>query len=191
MSEELAVALKILLLILKVLGWTVAGILALVILILLIVLFVPIRYRVKAAGRKPDITAQGKVTWLLHIVSVAVSFDPENKLDYGARIFGIKVFPKPEKPDKKTGAQTDTPETDDGPSDETEPVTEQKETAEPVSAETMQAEAPEAITEHPQAVTTDDEPEAEPSATEDDVIDPDTLDDGEPELSEKLSLIHI
>ena len=48
----------------------------LILVILLLVLFVPVRYKL-TARRKPEeepIAAEVKVTWLLHIISVAFSY---------------------------------------------------------------------------------------------------------------------
>lgn len=69
--------LHILLLILKIIGILLAVIVGVVLLAVLCVLFVPVRYRIKAEGRlggEPPFLAEIKVTWLLHIVNMAFSY---------------------------------------------------------------------------------------------------------------------
>ncbi len=83
----------ILLVTLKVLGILLAITLGLIVSLVLIVLFVPIRY--KADINNTNVVA--KVTWLLHLVSIKVEFI-EMKLKYKIKIFGIPLnFDKKEK----------------------------------------------------------------------------------------------
>lgn len=92
--------LHILLLILKIIGITLLVILLILITLLLLILFVPIRYRIK--GRKyEDIMLQGKVTWLLHVISVTATYQEGILLII--KIFGITVYNsiKKEERDKK------------------------------------------------------------------------------------------
>ena len=86
----LAVIGKILLIILKVLGWTVAGILGLILLILLLVFFFPILYKVEASGESQtkDYQARVRVHTLLRLVSADVRFQ-DKKLEGVLRIAWI------------------------------------------------------------------------------------------------------
>lgn len=79
--------LQILLLILKIIGIFLAVLFGLLILILCIVLFVPIRYQGKASfeGDIDSAKARGEVTWLLRLVGVTVQFR-ERKLKWKVRV---------------------------------------------------------------------------------------------------------
>ena len=83
-----------LLAILKFLGILLFFCLGLILAILLLVLFVPVRYKL-TARRKPEedgtpITAEVKITWLLHILNVAFSYP---KAAYvRVRLFCFTVF---------------------------------------------------------------------------------------------------
>ena len=72
-----------------------AGILLLFVLILLLavltlLLIVPFRYRLEGAYHE-KLTLQGRVTWLLHFVSVRASYD--GTLTYGLKLAGISFEP--------------------------------------------------------------------------------------------------
>lgn len=88
--------LSVLLLILKIIGITIAVILGLLLLLVLIVLFVAVKYKGIAVKQGDDIRAGFKVTWLFHIVSVKVTFE-DKELRYFVKIFGIQIMPKKEK----------------------------------------------------------------------------------------------
>lgn len=76
-----------LLAVLKFLGWTFLGLLLFLLAALLLVLFVPVRYHVLAQNecsteqnqKKPAAKLQLrlKATWLLHLMSVTVSYGPQ------------------------------------------------------------------------------------------------------------------
>ena len=77
--------------ILKWIGILLLGILGLILAILLILLLVPVRYRVQGT-RSPEgglMTARGKVSWLLSIL--AVTFSYEQEFSWKVRIFGIPL----------------------------------------------------------------------------------------------------
>ena len=80
----------ILLAVLKILGIILLVILGLVLLVLMLVLFVPICYRIKAVHNESETTADAKISFL--VVKVKAHFDKVNKLDYGAWILFFKVF---------------------------------------------------------------------------------------------------
>ena len=84
------------LLILRIIGIVLISLISLVIVLLAIVLFVPVRYRISADRPLNDeLTAKANVSFLLHIISATVGYDRD--IDYGIRIFGIKVYPKKKK----------------------------------------------------------------------------------------------
>ena len=79
--------LHILLIILKIIGIIIAVILGLVLLLLLILLSVPVRYRLDASmpGEIKESSAYGRVTWLLRLIRIDVSFE-EQELKWRVRI---------------------------------------------------------------------------------------------------------
>lgn len=89
----------IILIILKIIGITLLAVLGLVLLIIALVLFVPIRYMVtadKENGEKKPIEADAAVNWLFHIVSVIYKYD-EAKTGLQIRICGIRLKSAEEK----------------------------------------------------------------------------------------------
>lgn len=98
--------LHIILLILKIIGIGLLCLLGLVLLFALLVLFVPVRYKVRGSYLDKTIKASGQITWLCHAVSVLGIYDggaKENKGNLKVRLFGIPVVDtaKPEKEEKK------------------------------------------------------------------------------------------
>ena len=89
--------LGILLTILKILGIIILVLLLLILTVILLLLFVPFRYKVHADKVGWDLNAGGNVSWLLHMVSVDVSYGIRES-GYGGgltkdiRIFGISIF---------------------------------------------------------------------------------------------------
>jgi len=79
---------SVLLIILKIIGITLLIIIGLILLMLLLVLFVPVRYRFKGSYNEKFL-CKGKITWLLHLVSVAI--DVEEKAVVSIRILGIPL----------------------------------------------------------------------------------------------------
>ncbi len=81
--------------VLKIIGFVLAGIAALVLLILLLVLFVPIRYDIKASYGPDEkvLKVSGKVSYLLHLIRASVSL-VGTQLDYSVMIAWIKLFSK-------------------------------------------------------------------------------------------------
>lgn len=99
-------SMAIFLTVLKIIGITLLVILSLILLVLLLVLFVPIRYRVYVNKDKEkeikDIEADVRITWLLHLINILITY--KNKLFYRVRItlFTIKSSePKPKKQKKE------------------------------------------------------------------------------------------
>ena len=89
---------SILLLILKIIGFTVLALLALILVLIIIILFVPIHYIIRA--RKEEVT-EGKVHiyWILHIVSTKIVIG--EKTNIILRIFGIPIYNKLKKDAKE------------------------------------------------------------------------------------------
>lgn len=90
--------LQIILLVLKIIGIILLCILGLLILAVLMVLFVPVRYRA-IVHYHDDLVAKGKISWLLHIISLTVSYE-NGELQKIIRIFGIKYKKRERKPKK-------------------------------------------------------------------------------------------
>lgn len=81
--------LSILLFILKIIGITVASILGIILLLICLILFVPIRYRV-IAKKDAELYALIKVSWLLRLLYIRVEYVNE-QLSYVLRVFGFRI----------------------------------------------------------------------------------------------------
>ena len=79
---------SVLLTLLKIIGIVLLSLLGILFVLLLIVLFVPVRYRIKGYY-KDEFICHGKITWLLHLLSVSIDFDKE--LVTSIRVFGIDI----------------------------------------------------------------------------------------------------
>lgn len=105
--------LHIILLILKIIGITLLCIIGLILLLTLVVLFVPVRYKA-ALKYNDDLNLKAKVTWLLHLLSVTVTY-PDEKLHFTVKIFGIRIIdnnrPPRQKKEKKQKEQPKITET--------------------------------------------------------------------------------
>lgn len=96
--------LHIILLILKIIGIIIAVILGLAVALLLIVLFVPVRYVIDAGCHDKKLKAHVKVTWIMHIFRGVISYDEELVYSIKALWFNIyssDVESKKEKRPKK------------------------------------------------------------------------------------------
>lgn len=97
------------LMILKVIGWILLGVLGLLIGVLLLVLFVPVRYRF-AVSKYETVRGQIRITWLLHMFSAAFTYEEEFHTDI--RFFGRNLFREEEEPaDAKESIEQGTRET--------------------------------------------------------------------------------
>lgn len=74
--------------ILKIIGFVLAGIVGLALLIILLVLFAPIRYKLNAAGENAEIEGSVKASWLLGLFKALVDYK-EKRLSYCVKIAGI------------------------------------------------------------------------------------------------------
>ena len=94
---------QILLLILKIIGITILAVLGLILLILALVLFVPVFYKVRIIHNPKETKITGKVSFLWPVIIVVVQY--LKKLSYKVKLFGISLLdsekPKKEKPPKK------------------------------------------------------------------------------------------
>ncbi|MCR5526973.1 MAG: DUF2953 domain-containing protein [Lachnospiraceae bacterium] len=88
----------ILLTILKVIGIALLCVLGLLILAILAVLFVPVRYQIKFDFDREEsrYNADVSITWFLHILKAYLTYSSSDSggIDYGAKLFGRKVYPK-------------------------------------------------------------------------------------------------
>ena len=105
--------------VLKIIGITLLIILAVLLVIILLVLFVPIFYRLDAHVPETDldegfdvqkVNAAVKFSWLLFVIRGGISFPKEN--EFTVRVFGFKVLPKKEKPEKEENGKTKEKDTD-------------------------------------------------------------------------------
>lgn len=78
--------------VLKIIGIVLACIIGIVLLLICLVLFVPVRYRINAEKEDPeaDPVAFARASFLLHILSAKVIY--EKKLEIIVRIFGFRLF---------------------------------------------------------------------------------------------------
>lgn len=87
------------LVVLKILGLILLFVLGLLLVLILIVALVPVRYRF-FCEKYDKAKAKFKVSWLLHIVTISVSYEDE-KLVRSARLFGIVIWGDGKKTFKK------------------------------------------------------------------------------------------
>ena len=78
--------------ILKIIGILMLAVVGLLFAVMLLVLLVPVRYRLKASvlEKNPDVDV--RITWLLHLLSVRVRYHPKGgPFDLAVRILGIRL----------------------------------------------------------------------------------------------------
>ena len=113
---------SVFLLILKIIGIILAVIIGLILTAVLLVVFVPLRYKLNAAV-DGQFEGGARVTWLLHLISAVFSFR-DKEMSYAVRVLGIRLLsseksgkeepektaelPAPEKPTKKSAPEKDT-----------------------------------------------------------------------------------
>ncbi len=92
---------------LKILGIILLCVIGFILILLLLILFVPVRYRIDSLIPRTDlekgfdvekIYAKVSFSWLLHILSGGIVY-PENK-QFEVRLFGIRIFPLRKKKEK-------------------------------------------------------------------------------------------
>lgn len=84
----MAVFLKVL----SIIGLVLLGILALVVFLLLLLLFVPVRYKADGSFKDNRLSAKAKASWLLHILSFSYVYGKEEPV--AIRVFGIRLRKK-------------------------------------------------------------------------------------------------
>ena len=99
--------LHIILLILKIIGIIIAVILGLAVALLLIVLFVPVRYVIDAGCHDKKLKAHVKVTWIMHIFRGVISYDEELFYSIKALWFNICSSDAESKKEKRPKKNTE------------------------------------------------------------------------------------
>ncbi len=94
----------IVLLILKIIGAILGGLIGLALSLVLLVLFVPVRYQVNVIS-VGDVYAKVRVHWLLHILHLTVVYE-EKKTKLKLRIFGIPFKQNKEKKERKVAKKS-------------------------------------------------------------------------------------
>ena len=83
--------LQILFLIIKIIGIILAVLLGLALLILLLVLFVPVRYQAYGIRSSRECRAEGRVSWLLRLLSIPFSFQ-DGELEIKVKLLGFTIL---------------------------------------------------------------------------------------------------
>lgn len=91
--------LTVVLTILKWIGITILVLLGILIFLLCLVLFVPIRYNADGFY-KDSYRVRARISWLLHIVSFSLDYEKEQPFHMKLRVFGIPIFDNLKKKDK-------------------------------------------------------------------------------------------
>lgn len=92
--------LTVVLTILKWIGITILALLGILIFLLCLVLFVPIRYHADGFY-KDSYRVRARISWLLHIVSFSLDYEKDQPFHMKLRVFGIPIFDNLKKKDKK------------------------------------------------------------------------------------------
>ncbi len=127
--------LNVILLILKIIGIVLLCILGFLVLVLCVILFVPVRYRLTARKNEEpeELFAQAKITWLLHIVSISAFFQ-DGEFQTILRLFGIRLHlgerkKKARKNEKETKSESRKVTLHDSDSEEIELIEKQPDTS--------------------------------------------------------------
>ena len=100
----------ILFLILKIIGWILLLLLAILLLLILTILFHPVKYRLSAKGENTldTLVADGKVSWLFHLISGSASYE-HGELKWKLRL-AWKKFDSSEEEQNETSEKSVAPE---------------------------------------------------------------------------------
>lgn len=101
--------LHIILALLKIIGILLVTILGLILLAVLLVLFVPVRYRVSFLRKKEELSAGGEVSWLFRLVLVKVQYEKGKDLDREVYLVGIPVLKMMEKRKRRAAERAAAP----------------------------------------------------------------------------------
>lgn len=130
--------------ILKIIGFILLGIIGLVLLIAGLVLFVPIRYKVRGVKNDNELYAKGEISWLLKLIAINVYIDKSGE-KHGIRVAFLH-FPREDKEGKAVetpNEETQEPEEQDKNQEKETPLIDVKEdsVAEEKTEETSEAES--------------------------------------------------
>ena len=102
----------VLLTVLKIIGIVLLCIIGLLLVLVCLILFVPIRYRIEADRSDPDMSFTGSATgsFLLHILTARATYD--EKFDFCIKVFGIRIKKRSHK-EETPKIQDDQPEAKD------------------------------------------------------------------------------
>lgn len=89
----------IFLLVLKIIGFVLLGVLALILLLILEALFVPFCYRVKGNNKDANVWVKGRISWLFSLFRLNILFE-DNKLSLKAYFLFFKVMDSDKKSSK-------------------------------------------------------------------------------------------
>lgn len=81
----------VILLILKIIGWVLLVSLGLIVVLLLCILFVPIRYRLDGSYLNEKIFVLGKISWMFPVLGIKIGLDEKNKPWIRFRLLGFDV----------------------------------------------------------------------------------------------------
>lgn len=100
--------LGILLTILKIIGIILLVLIGLILTVVAVILLVPIRYRGEGARKEKVLSGSVKITWLLHMLSIDVSYSAGSSggMLFSVRLFGKTIYPKTEKTPKEKKEKT-------------------------------------------------------------------------------------
>lgn len=100
----------ILFLILKIIGWILLFLLAILLLLILTILFYPVRYRLSAKGENTldTLVADGKVSWLFHLISGSASYE-HGELKWKLRL-AWKIFASSKEEQNETSEKSVAPD---------------------------------------------------------------------------------
>ena len=100
----------ILFLILKIIGWILLFLLAILLLLILTILFYPVKYRFSAKGENTldTLVADGKVSWLFHLISGSASYE-HGELQWKLRL-AWKKFDSSKEEQNETSEKSVVPE---------------------------------------------------------------------------------
>lgn len=93
----------VLLLILKIIGFTILGLIGLVLALVLIVLLVPLRYHVQVEHGN-ELKVNGTGSWLLHIIHAKVTY-LDDQLKIWVKVLGFTIYDKDNPPKPKKGGK--------------------------------------------------------------------------------------
>ncbi len=100
--------LGILLTILKIIGIILLVLIGLILTVVAVILLVPIRYRGEGTREKKMLLGSVKITWLLHMLSIDISYSSGSSggTVLSVRLFGKTIYPKAEKTPKEKKEKT-------------------------------------------------------------------------------------